>query len=179
MVAFKREFKLCASGTILSRASPHGGSPQWRSWHAFEQYMTERQALHFLVVFFVTPAGLPHPPQCCSRWFIFCLLSRRTSLSLMPENNPPTGELPLLPAALPDPDDPAAVVVAVGGGLFCSFCILLQIFLCGFQSAFWHSFEQYDTLRHPEQRRRSVATVKQCAHLVSAMDFGFGGLSCC
>jgi hypothetical protein len=96
----------------------------------------------------------------------------------MPENNP-TGALSLLPAALPDPaDDPAddpAVGVAVGGDLFCScssFCILLQIFLCGFQSAFWHSFEQYDTLRHPEQRRRFVATVKQCAHLVSAMDFG-------
>ena len=179
MVAFKREFELYVSGTILSRASPHGGSPQWRSWHAFEQYMTERQALHFLVVFFVTPAALPHPPQYCSRWFIFCLLRRLTSLSLMPENNPPTGALPLLPAALPDPelDDPA-VVVAGGGDLFCScssFCILLQIFLCGFQSAFWHSFEQYDTLRHPEQRRRSVATVKQCAHLVSAMDFGFWG----
>jgi hypothetical protein len=100
----------------------------------------------------------------------------------MPENNP-TGALLLLPAALPDPaDDPAVVVVAVGGGIFCScssFCILLQIFLCGFQSAFWHSFEQYDTLRHPEQRRRSVATVKQCAHLVSAMDFWVQGLSCC
>jgi hypothetical protein len=48
----------------------------------------------------------------------------------------------------------------------------LQIFLCCFQSAFWHSCVQYDTLRQPEQRRRSVATVKQCAHLVSAMDFG-------
>jgi hypothetical protein len=90
----------------------------------------------------------------------------------MPENNPTTGALLLLPAALPDPDDPAVVVV-VGGDRFCScsssFCILLQIFLCFFQSAFWHSFVQYDTLRHPEQRKRFVATVKQCAHLLSAI----------
>jgi hypothetical protein len=93
----------------------------------------------------------------------------------MPENNP-TGAWPLLPAALPDPNDPAAVVVVVavvgGDDRFCScssFCILLQIFLCGFQSAFWHSFEQYETLRQPEQRSRFVATVKQCAHLVSIL----------
>jgi hypothetical protein len=50
----------------------------------------------------------------------------------------------------------------------------LQIFLCFFQSAFWHSFEQYLTLRHPEQRKRFVATVKHCAHLVSPMLVGVG-----
>jgi hypothetical protein len=102
----------------------------------------------------------PQPAHWVLRWLYLPLSRRRAAVASMPVNRLPP---PSLAADAPPADE---------GGFcfFFFFCSFLHARLCPvFQSAIWHSFEQYTVCPHPPHRLTFTSSRKQWEQLVEAI----------